>query len=91
MREKPRSKAGLLIGRTGQAARRRRDDRAHFERVGAIYTAAYRTRGGAPTRAVAEEMKVSRSAAGKWVARARELELLDKTEPRKAGGVKEER
>jgi hypothetical protein len=63
--------------------------REHFERVAKIYGVAYET--GAPTREVAEVMGVARSTANKWVARARQMGLLNPTEPRKAGGVKKGR
>lgn len=50
----------------------------HFARVAEIYRDAWRD-GENPTVAVAERMHVSRSAAAKWVARARGLGLLPET------------
>jgi hypothetical protein len=58
--------------------------------VARVYTAAYQE-GLPPTKTVAERFQVSRTAAAKWVARARELGELGKTDQRKAGGVKEKR
>lgn len=58
----------------------------HFQRVAEVYSAAWQ-RGDHPTKAVAEEMKATRSAAAKWVARARELGLLGPTDQRRAGGA----
>lgn len=50
-------------------------DSAHFKRVASCYERGLPT----GTRAVAEEFNVSKSAAAKWVARARELGLLPAT------------
>ena len=44
-----------------------------------------------PTKAVAEHFHISRSAAAKWVARARKAGLLGKTKQRVAGGAKKAR
>jgi Helix-turn-helix domain len=41
-----------------------------------------------PTKAVAEHFHISRSAAAKWIARARAAGELGKTKPRKAGGAR---
>jgi hypothetical protein len=63
-------------------------DRGHFLAVAEVYEAAWRE-GENPTKAVADEFSTTRSAAGKWVYRARhEFGLLGPTEQRKAGGVK---
>lgn len=56
----------------------------HWRDVAEVYREAHRS-GEAPTRAVAEVFGVSRTAAGKWVARCREAGLLGRTEQRKAG------
>jgi hypothetical protein len=51
-------------------------DRKHYKRVAAIYDAAVRAGSRAPTKAVAENYRVSKSAAAKWVARARQMGLI---------------
>lgn len=58
---------------------RRRYDDAHFARVAEVYVTAWKA-GKPPTLAVSEEMKASRSAAAKWVAKARKMGLLGETE-----------
>jgi hypothetical protein len=50
----------------------------HYAKVAEIYTAAWR-QGGNPTMEVAERFQTSRSAAAKWVARARHKGLLPLT------------
>jgi hypothetical protein len=69
-----------------RSSTRRLYDAEHFAQVAAIYSKAWEA-GDAPTRAVAEQMKATRSAAAKWVARARQLGMLGKTDQRVAGGV----
>jgi hypothetical protein len=59
----------------------------HFAKVARAYSDAYKNRSRNPTQKVAKKFVVSRSTAAKWVARARELGFLDKTEKRVAGGV----
>jgi hypothetical protein len=55
----------------------------HFQEVARVYTEAFRA-GIPPTRAVADAFYISRPAAAKQVARARnDFNLLPKTEPRK--------
>lgn len=54
-------------------------DRSHYKRVAGIYNAAVRAGSRAPTKAVAESERVSKSAAAKWVARAREMGLIPAT------------
>ena len=59
-------------------------DRRYYERVAEVYTRALRE-GRPPTKSVAEEMAGgSKSAATKWVAKARDLGLLPKTAKGKA-------
>jgi hypothetical protein len=48
----------------------------HFEEVARIYNEHWQKGGRAPTKAVADRFRVSKSAAAKWVARAREMGLL---------------
>lgn len=78
----------MLTERAGElrSSTRRLHDADHFGRVAAIYSRAWEA-GDPPTRAVAKEMNATRSAAAKWVARARQLGLLGRTEQRVAGGV----
>jgi hypothetical protein len=52
-----------------------------------VYSKAH-TDGLPPTKTVAEHFHISRSAAAKWVARARAAGELGKTKPRKAGGAR---
>jgi hypothetical protein len=59
----------------------------HFENVVRVYKAAW-DQHQAPTKAVAEHFHVSRTAAGKWVARSRAMGLLDPTTPGRAGGLR---
>jgi hypothetical protein len=56
-----------------------------LEEVAEVYNESWRL-GGNPTLAVAERWGRSRSAASKWVLRARDRGLLPKTEPRHAKG-----
>ncbi len=56
----------------------------HLPTVARLYTEAWLA-GLHPTKAVAEEFSVSRSAAAKWVARARAAGLIGPTRPRVAG------
>jgi hypothetical protein len=66
--------AALAEKKTG---RPRLYERDHFERVARIYLEHQQSGGRAPTKAVAEQMASgSKSTAAKWVARAREMELL---------------
>lgn len=79
---------GMLAKRAGELPETtyRVHSQEHYEQVAEVYAKAYR-RGEYPTKAVAEELKATRSAAAKWVARARALGLLGETEKTKAGGV----
>ena len=63
----------------------RRYDLDHYRSVAAAYTEALST--GEPTKAVAEQFKLTRSAAAKHVARCRELGFLEETRPGRAGGA----
>jgi transposase len=66
--------------------RPRRLDDEHFREVAEVYRAAFST---APTKHVAQHFFTSRSAAAKWVARAREMGLLENPpERRRAIGRK---
>ena len=56
----------------------------HFAAVAEVYREAY-VAGSNPTLAVAERFDISKSTAGKWVHRARQLSLLGKTTRGKAG------
>lgn len=56
----------------------------HLRQVADRYRAAYE-RGDPPTQTVADEMHVARSTAARWVARARERELLGPAMPGRAG------
>lgn len=58
----------------------------HLSKVANLYSEAWLA-GLHPTKAVAEEFSVSRSAAAKWVARARQAGLLAPTRPRTPGGA----
>lgn len=58
----------------------------HFADVANVYADAHEL-GRTPTRAVARHFDVSQTTAAKWVARARELDLLGPTSKGKAGGV----
>lgn len=58
----------------------------HFEKVANVYADAL-GRGRTPTRAVARHFDVSQTTAAKWVAKARELDLLGPTTKGKAGGI----
>lgn len=58
----------------------------HYAEVAKAYAEAYAA-GDYPTRAVAEHFHMSRSAAGKQIARCRALGFLGPTEKRKAGGL----
>ena len=77
-----------LLARSSELAKspRRVHDDDHFARVADIYRDAW-SAGDSPTKAVAEQMGTTRSAAAKWVSRARQLGLLGATEQRVAGGV----
>jgi hypothetical protein len=68
-----------LEERPGRPGRPRQYGREHFEEVARIYSEAY-AKGEPPTRTVAERFQVSRSAAAKWVARARDAGLLPEAE-----------
>lgn len=70
----------------GKIGAPRRYRLSHFVAVAETYLAAWDA-GDQPTRAVADKFQVSRSAAAKWVARARsdELELLTPAEHGKPG------
>ena len=57
-----------------------------LEQVAKIYTEAYRN-GDYPTKAVADELNISRSTASKWVMKTRAVGLLKPTTQRHAGGV----
>jgi len=59
----------------------------HFAEVAQLYRRAWLADDPAPTKRVAERWSVSWSAAAKWVARARGLGHLGKTEKRRAGGA----
>jgi hypothetical protein len=64
----------------GSSRRKGKSDRAHFEKVAAIYRAG--AKGRAPTKAVQEAFRCSYSTATKWVRTARDdYGLLPKTEP----------
>jgi hypothetical protein len=63
----------------GRPGRPRQYGREHFEEVARVYSEAY-AMGEPPTRSVAERFRVSRSAAAKWVARARDAGLLPEAE-----------
>lgn len=76
----PLAAAGERLGRP------RTYGKAHFQAVAGVYSKAWEA-GLHPTKAVAERFQVSRSAAAKWVARAREMQLLGPTRQRRAGGV----
>jgi hypothetical protein len=66
--------------RRASRVRRTSDDVEHFRRVTEVYIGALRQPGKRkPTHAVSEELKVSQSTATKWVARCRDLGLLDRT------------
>jgi hypothetical protein len=83
---------GVPVARADLAAAKRSPGRpqtplAELERAAAIYAEAFAA-GLPPTKTVAEQLNLSRSAAAKRVARAREHGLLAKTTPRVAGGVK---
>jgi hypothetical protein len=69
----------------GRPGRPRQYGPDHFAEVAQVYSEAD-TAGLPPTRTVAERFNVSRSAAAKWVARARRAGLLPKTKPRVARG-----
>lgn len=58
----------------------------HLVRVASIYREAW-TAGGHPTKTVAQRLHMSRSAAAKWVAKARDAGLLAPTERGRAGGI----
>ena len=73
-----------VAGQLAESPRRVLDD-DHFARVAEIYRRAWSTGDSAPTKAVAEQMKASRSAAAKWVARARAMGLLGETQQGKPG------
>lgn len=62
-------------------------DDAHYEEVAGVYRQAHR-RQQPPTAAVAESWGVNRSTAAGWVRRARRLELLGPTTPRRPGESK---
>jgi hypothetical protein len=68
---------------------RPRTPRCELEKAAVIYVEAY-AEGLPPTKTVAERCNLSRSAAAKRIARARQAGLLGETEPRKAGGVETE-
>ncbi len=76
-------------GRTGKGGRPPMYGPEHFAKVAAIYAAVWRRgeRSPGPTQAVADECDVSRSAAAKWVARAREMGLLAPTTRGRAGAT----
>lgn len=61
----------------------------HWRLVAGIYSAALR-RGGHPTTTVAQHFKVSKSAAAKWVARCRAMELLPPATKGRAAGSPED-
>jgi hypothetical protein len=69
-----------------ESPRRVLDD-DHFAQVAEIYREAWAAGDPAPTKAVAERMKASRSAAAKWVARARVMGLLGETKQGRPGGT----
>jgi hypothetical protein len=56
----------------------------HYRAVADVYRTAAAQGRHDPSRAVAEEFRVNRGTARKWVARARELGLLPPTSPRRA-------
>src|SRR5207245_2076856 len=58
----------------------------HLVRVASIYRQAWEAH-RPPTKAVAENLHLSHSAAAKWVAKAREAGLLAPTERGRAGGI----
>lgn len=64
---------------------RQRHGPDHFALVAEVYATAAAT-GHRPTQAIADRFRVPHSTAAKWVARARELELLTRTSQGKAGG-----
>jgi hypothetical protein len=55
----------------------------HYAQVARVYREHERTGGRTPTKAVQDRFSVSKSAAAKWVARARELELLEPVKEKK--------
>ncbi|GEM_PF-3291282 len=59
----------------------------HFAEVARVYAGAYRNQSRNPTLTVSREFHVSRSTAAKWVARARRLGFLQRTQRRVAGGI----
>jgi len=74
-----------VAGQLAESPRRILDD-AHFARVAEVYQQAWNSGDHAPTKAVADQMKApSRSAAAKWVARARAMGLLGETQQGKPG------
>jgi hypothetical protein len=82
---------GAPVARADLAAAKRSPGRpqtplAELELAATIYAGAF-TAGLPPTKTVAKQLNLSRSAAAKRIARAREKGLLLKTTPRKAGGV----
>lgn len=70
-----------VIARSGALAKGRRYPPDHLQHVAAAYTEAARLRRD-PTAAVGEAYGVTRSAAAKWVARARQRGLLAPAGPR---------
>jgi hypothetical protein len=86
--ERSEKDRATLLARSSELAKspRRVHEDDHFAKVADIYRAAW-SAGDPPTKAVAEQMGATRSAAAKWVARARQLGLLGATEQRVAGGV----
>lgn len=72
--------------RSAQAQPRKRTGRPpayqpdHFAEVARVYTEHKRGGGRAPTKAVQEHFVVTKSTAAKWVARAREMQLLEPSE-----------
>lgn len=75
-----------VAGQLAASPRRILDD-DHFARVAEVYQQAWASGDSAPTKAVAEQLKASRPAAAKWVARARAMGLLGETEQGKPGGA----
>lgn len=64
-----------IVSKKGYASRGRRYPPDHLQRVAAVYSEAAKERPD-PTAAVADLFHVTRSAAAKWVSRAREKSLL---------------